>query len=272
MRLTKPVGSCKIDKHDIVKSKSLQKMTRHVLMKRQNKKLMTMMLAGALCAATIGGVAKVEPTPVSAAAVTYALTDVFTANRVNMKNDDSNVTAFQFSDDGTVTMKRNLAFKWFEGKNLAKYFTVKFAFKDLDFKSVSFEVESESAWATKDEKTKNTVTFTNGEDGMTVQVNEQDAVPVSVTAGEDLTLSLGAALDEEGNEIDGAFSVNLAIGENAFEEIGDFENVGSNWSKYTKDEMHPLVIKADVAEGDKTADVSTTMLLKEINGQTHHTP
>jgi hypothetical protein len=47
-------------------------------MKRNNKKLLTIMLAGMLCSATIGTAAAIAPVNASAAtAQSYALTDIF---------------------------------------------------------------------------------------------------------------------------------------------------------------------------------------------------
>ena len=112
-------------------------------MRRINKKLTTLMLAGALCAATIGGVVTARPFASSAdekVAKTYALSDVFSGSKAELKADetDSSLTALTFSDEGKVTFKRDLAFKWYEGKNNAKYLTLTFAFKDLNFKSFLF--------------------------------------------------------------------------------------------------------------------------------------
>ena len=92
-------------------------------MKKMNKKLTTLMLAGALCAATIGGVVTARPFASLAdekVAKTYALSDVFSVSKAELKADES-LTALTFADEGKVTFKRDLAFKWYEGKNDARY-------------------------------------------------------------------------------------------------------------------------------------------------------
>lgn len=229
-------------------------------MKKINKKWTTLMLAGALCAATLGGAAIASPVVSSAEEMKYALSDVFSTKSTTLGAKDG-VTTFNFEDDGSVTMKRDLAFKWFAGKNDARYFSVKFAFEEINFKSVSFVVESESAWATKDEKATNTVTFTNNEGVVSVAVNDGEATATTIAAMQDVTLSLA------NGETDGEFGVTLKIADGEAQTIGKFENVGSNYAEYTYNEMHPLVIKADVAEGENVADVSSVVYLKNINGQ-----
>ena len=233
-------------------------------MKKMNKKWTTLMLAGALCAATIGGV--VAANPITSVAdetepATYSLTEVFLATDAKLGADEttSSVTAFTLSDGGKVTLKRDLAFTWYEGENDARYLSLTFAFKALDFKSVSFTVESESAWATEEDKTQNVVTFTNADGKVSVKVNEQEAVETDIEAGKDVTLSLGAGV------ADGEFAVLLKTGEEA-KAIGKFENVGSNYADYEANKKLPLVISADVTDEEKS-DKTAVVLLKDINGQ-----
>lgn len=232
-------------------------------MKTINKKLTTLMLAGALCAATIGGVAVVNPVASLAdekVAKTYAVKDVFSVSSAEVKADDttSSLTALNISDDGKVTFKRDLALKWYEGKNDVKYLTMEFAFKALDFKSVSFTVESESAWATEAQKATNVVKFINENGNVSVKVNDGTAVSTQIVAGKDIKLSLAAG------EADGEFGVMLAVDGGAATKAGSFTNVGSNFAENSST-MSPLVISADVSE-DKTEE-KAVVLLKEINGQ-----
>ena len=240
-------------------------------MKKMNKKLTTLMLAGALCAATLSGVAAAKPVVSLAdeepAAVKYALTEVFATNKATLDAEkatdgdaEASLTALTLSDEGKVTLKRDLAFTWYEGKNDVKYLTVKFAFKDLKFKSVSFTVESESAWATEDGKATNVVTFTCVDEKVSVAVNDGEAVETAIIAGQDVTLALGAGAE------DGEYAVMLAVGEGEAKNVGKFVNVGSSYAEYTAGKMLPLVISADVTDDEKS-DAKAVVYLKEINNQ-----
>lgn len=235
-------------------------------MKRKNKKLTTLMLASALCAATIGGVA--FATPVSASAeVTegmYALSDVFSVKSAEIKPEE-NKTAFSFSDNGAVTFRRDLAFKWYEDKNNAKYLSMQFAFKDVNFSSVSFVVESASAWATEEEKASNTVKFTNDNGAIFASVLngtvEGEKKEVAVVAGQAFTLSLKVG------EADGEFGVALAVADGETIDLGSFTNVGANFAEYTYEKMYPLVINADMPDDAAEDKKNTVLYLTEINGQ-----
>ena len=66
MHLTKNAFRCKIKKYDIVIMQKSYKTKRHIFMKRTNNKLLTLMLAGVLCAATAGTVAATLPVKASA--------------------------------------------------------------------------------------------------------------------------------------------------------------------------------------------------------------
>ena len=232
-------------------------------MKKMNKKLTTLMLAGALCAATIGGVVTARPFASSAdekVAKTYALSDVFSVSKAELKADETNssLTALTFSDEGKVTFKRDLAFKWYEGKNNAKYLTLTFAFKDLNFKSVSFTFESEAAWATEDGKATNVITFTNNNGNVSVKVNDTES-STAIKAGQDVALSLA------GSEADGEYGVMLSVDGSATK-VGSLVNVGGNFADYSASKMLPLVISADVTDAEESEE-KAVVFLKEINGQ-----
>lgn len=227
-------------------------------MKKQNRKLTTLMLAGALCAATISGFAFAKPVTSSAEEATYALDDVFSRTSATFLM-EGKTAAFELSDDGNVSLKRDLAFAWYEGKDDAKYLSLKFAFKTLDFTSVSFTVESVSAWATTEEKATNVVKFTNKDGVVSVAVNDGESVATKITAGADVQIALKAG------EADGEFGVNVIAGGETVD-AGKFENVGANYADYTYGEMLPLQISADLAEGTNK-DKKLVVLLKDINGQ-----
>ena len=221
-------------------------------MKKQNKKLLTLMLAG-LCTVSLGASVATanasadEATTVTAS--TYAISEVFAGS--GTAGEDAGSVAFTLGNDQDMRMKRDLAFKWYEAKGEAKYLTIKFAFKELNFTSVTFKVESASSVATKDKKTTNSVKFAvkDGEvyasviHGTGDDAKEGDAVKVDVANGVTLALAEGSKFD--------TFAVN--VNETA---IGEFINVGANYSDY------PLEIKA-ATEGEAKA----VIFLKEINNQ-----
>ncbi|MBQ8308873.1 MAG: hypothetical protein IJX96_03465 [Clostridia bacterium] len=237
-------------------------------MKKTKITALTLMLASAVLSTAVGGALLInrsaadEETP-----QTYALTDVFSATNAEIGAEgegESRVTAFTLKDGGSVTMKRSLALKWYEKKGMASYFSTTFAFKTLDFESVTITMDSPSAWATKDEKATNKVVFTNGDDGVTVAVNDGEAKAFPITANEQLTLSL-----EEDMTEDGAFNVRLdRISASAVSEpIGKFTNIGANYAEYTANETYPLTIKAE-APDEATGDAAKTVVyLYDINGQ-----
>ncbi len=236
-------------------------------MKKMNKKLTTLMLAGALCVATLGGVAAANPIVSMAdsekVAKTYTLSEVFSVSNAELKPEAEavNLTAFTFSDNGKVTLKRDLAFAWYEGENEAKYLSMTFAFKELNFKSVSFTVESDPAWATEDQKATNVVKFTNENGRVKVAVNDGAAVSTNITAGGDVTLALAKG------EADGEFGVNLTVNSST-QQIGSFVNVGSNYAEYSSSGMKPLVISADVTDDvELEAEAKTVVYFKELNNQ-----
>ena len=258
-------------------------------MKKNNKTLITLLLAGMLCS-TVAGVANFSANAVASAdEVKYALESVFTAqgsttisSETLTDNEQDKATAkFSFTGkDAAVRYTNYLAFTWYEGKGEAKYLNFTFSFADTDFSHYSFAVESQSAWATEDEKVTNTVYFVNKEGVISVAVlndgeefvlnatkdqaaTETIALETAVVAKTNVTLSFGEALDEEGNKIDGAFSV-LVNGQN----VGTFENVGANWSEYKYEDtyaerMFPLVISGTASEGKET----TSLYFKQLNGQ-----
>lgn len=258
-------------------------------MKRNNKKLITLLLAGTLGVAA-AGVATLDKKVASAADATYALSDVFASSDGAIIGaaalSEKQTTKFTFDKDSTsIRYRRNLAFAWYEGKDDAKYFNMEFAFADLDFETYAFAVESKSAWATEDEKVTNTVYFANREGVVSVAVlndgeefvkadkpaegnnpavskTETVALTTAIAANETVTLSLKKGTD------DGEFEVYVNE-----QYIDSFTNVGSNWSEYVyeneyADRMFPLQFIGDVVDVAAGQEAKTTSLfLQSINGQ-----
>lgn len=228
-------------------------------MKKMNKKLITLMFAGALCAATMGAAMQKNGVEASAAtAQSYTLSNVFTTTNVKTEavgnTDGSKVTSFVFKDEGTVLLRqRDLALKWYTGAKdsngnvVATYLNAKFAFADLNFEKIVMTVECGSAWASEDDKAINTVTFTN--DGTDVYAAVNDGTAKKVAKDIDFTLAEGAD--------DGEYKVMING-----EEIGSFTNVGAYYSDYSEG-FKPLTFKAEVKEGQET----TALNLLNLNGQ-----
>lgn len=293
------------------KGESLQNIARQLLMKKKKITVISLMLATAAVSAAVGGALLSEKLTASAAE-TYTLTDVFSTSSATVATHEVTVggetkaaTAFEFSDEGSVTLKRNLAYKWYAKKGDSKegqvnYFTLKFAFKTLDFQTVTFSMDTTSAWATSDNKATNSVRFRKeggvvkayvidgaiveydyaaDESKLTAEQKEfkakedalcASAVVVNVTGENDeITLTLednavgGAAYD------DGEFGVLLSVNGGQAEKLGNFVNVGANYAEYAYNDTLPLAIKADLgantAEG--IADKRATVILKELNKQ-----
>ena len=240
-------------------------------MKRKKSTAITLTLAAAVVSATLGGALLGKNVSSSADdAATYELTNVFTVSNdatVAADSTDAAKTAFTLPNDGSVTFARNLAFKWFEKSDSANYLTLKFSFKDANFKTVTFSFDSPSAWATKDDKATNVVTFTkNAEGNVEVKVNGNAATTIAAAdVNKALTLQLGEKTDAN----DGEFTVSLSVDGTAqtMSEDSKFTNVGANYATYSKSsKTYPLVVTAELAD-DAAEDASTVVLLSEINGQ-----
>ncbi|MBQ8230241.1 MAG: hypothetical protein IJZ32_06070 [Clostridia bacterium] len=239
-------------------------------MKRKNKKLITLILAGAMCATMVGGFVAHSSVRSTAAETTYALSEIFAETKGDA-DDETDVigaekrgdattetAAFTLADGDSVWYKNDLAFKWFKAKNDPQYLTMKFALKDLNFKSLTFTVESDSSVASEDEKAINSVKLVNDNgvkayvvNGKTDGVKDEDKKDVPLAAGDDVTIAL-----KEGTEY-GEFKVELNG-----TDIGSFKNVGSNYANYSYEETYPLTIEAKCDGTNKTV-----VYLNEINGQ-----
>lgn len=239
-------------------------------MKRKNKKLITLLLAGAMCATMVGGFVAQNSVRSTAAETTYALSELFAETKgdaddetdvigAEKKGDATTETAaFTLADGDSVWYKNDLAFKWFKAKDEAQYLTMKFALKDLNFKSLTFTVESDSSVASEDEKAINSVKLVNDNgvkayvvNGKTDEVEDGDKKDVTLTAGDEVVIAL-----KEGTEY-GEFKVEFNG-----TEIGSFKNVGSNYANYSYEETYPLTIEAKCDGTNKTV-----VYLNEINGQ-----
>lgn len=242
-------------------------------MKRKNKKLITLLLVGTMCATMVGGFVARSSVRSTAAETTYALSEIFAETKgdaddetdvigAEKRGDATTETAsFTLADGDSVWYKNDLAFKWFkakdddETKGEAQYLTMKFALKDLNFKSLTFTVESDSSVASEDEKAINSVKLINDNGAVKAYVvngkTDGEKKDVTFAAGETFTIAL-----KEGTEY-GEFKVELNG-----TELGSFKNVGANYANYSYEENYPLTIEAECEGTNKTV-----VYLNEINGQ-----
>lgn len=245
-------------------------------MKRKKFTGVMLMLATAVVSTAMGGalLARNAVAEESTTASLYSVSSIFSTTDAeitseNVENEE--ITAFKISDDGKVTMTRNLALAWYEAKNVAKYFSMSFSFKELNFDSVSITMDSPSAWATKDNKATNVVTFEKASDAVVVYVNKdmtQNAVntPAATIPTADATGKITLSLAESQTGVDGEFAVKISVNDVALtmdESVSKFVNVGANYATYSYEETLPLTISVD-----SSAEEPSVILLTELNGQT----
>ncbi len=233
-------------------------------MKRKDKKLTTLLLAGALSvSAVFGAVALNDGKVVSAdesKAQTYALTDIFSATSATLDaeklGEESAKTAkFTVKDGGKVAIKRNLAFKWAQADG-AKYLSMTYAFGAMSFKTVDFVMESESSLT--EENAKNILRFEKNDkgEGVLAYVVQDGASEEEIEAAKEEAANapLAIAVNEEFTvafaEAEGYDQFDITVNGT---KVGTFTHVGKNYAN------NPLSITAKDAEA--------VVYLDEINGQ-----
>ena len=107
-------------------------------MNRKNNKLLTLMLAGMLCTATVGAVAATSSVDASAAtsAKTYALSTVFetsASSTSKVKGNEDGKSVLTLANGGSIALKNNLAIKWFSAKDPPEYMSLAVTFADVKF-------------------------------------------------------------------------------------------------------------------------------------------
>ena len=151
-----------------------------------------------------------------------------------------------YKDGGKFTLKqRDLAWKWYEGKEAVKYLTVELALADTNFKTVTLALETASAMATEEGKTVNKLVFTAEGGKVYASVNpEKDAV---ATSGKevDATKTLAITLNQTGTEY-GEYNVTVSG-----EAVGVFKNVGATFGEYASSSattpLTPFTVQAEMA-------------------------
>lgn len=241
-------------------------------MKKNNKKLLTLILAGALCVSTLSGVAAMKGITSSAADNgKWELGDIFVKESnaaYSITDDDNKDMQITLRDNSVIRTKRNLALKWFDGKDSAKYLNFKFALADTNFESVSFKVETTSAVANADNKAINTVKFVNNNGTVSVYVFEGEEETGDETKYPVDVVGKTAKIELAAGENDGEFGVKLTVGDAAAISIGSFKNVGANYAEYTAGSMVPFAISATIPTNTADDKNTTVVALKELNGQT----
>ena len=230
------------------------------MIKKQRNKLLTLLVAGAIGTATLGGVAMANGVT-AGAEETYSMSTVFSTSSATLKKDgdaETGALKMEIKDAGKVSYTRDLALKWFTKEEnspvTAKYMAMSFTLADTNFEKLTFAFETESLTATKDGKSIHEVVFTN--DGTTVKVKVGDGDETEVaTPTEKFTLALSEGASSE------EFTATLS--QTATVATGKFTNIGSNFAEWdTSSELSSFVVKAETAN-DQVASV----LLHEINGQ-----
>lgn len=233
------------------------------MIKKQKNKLLTLLVAGMIATAGFGGATLANATAdtTETASYTPAISTIFSTTSATLDKDGavdvSGDLKMQIKNGGKVDYRRDLALKWYEGANDAKYMSMSFKLANTNFSKLTFTVETESLTATKDGKAINQIVFTKTNDDVFVKVNEGTEYPVAIENGasKKLTVSLGAGQAEN------QFDVLLTEEGSAQKSIGTFENISVNFAEYDSGETSSLKVEATNTEG--TADV----LFYELNGQ-----
>ena len=265
-------------------------------MKKQNKKLITLLLAGAFCCSAAIGVASLqsvrsfadESSSSAATAVTYDLNKIFTSTAV-VKGEEQ--ATLQIGNGERAGYRNAVALKWFDGtqdssdKYVAQYFNLQFAFADANFTTITLSMDSASSVASENGKATNKIKFvkdaSSTADALVLDVTvisddgEEQVIgnKLNVAVGEKLTLSLTESFACKYSD---QFEV-LLTNENGLlnSGAGIFKNVGANYAAYstTKDkEKYPLLFTAETVEtaastADKKEYEKTKVCIYSLNGQ-----
>lgn len=206
---------------------------------------------------------------------TYSPSGVFSAGTggsvgASEKGDEEGAKAFvqfTFSDKGKVHFRRDLALKWYEGKDDVKYFSASFAFGDINFEKFTITFESAEENISKDGKSTNEIVFTARDSAdmlLDVVINEEES---TLTVAKDKDIEI--AFNEDGCEI-GEFNVLVSSDGAAMQSAGKFKNVGGYFMEYRSSSSStpntPMTFTAELPENAESG-AKQTMLVKSLNGQ-----
>ncbi len=228
-------------------------------MKKMNKNIITLMLAGALL--TGAGFASLKPATVSAdepTGKTYALEGkdgIFTSSVSGVIGSEQvaskETTAFTLKNGESVEYNNSLAYAWNTAVG-AKYLNFTFSFKELNFTSMSFVFENAPAQATKNNKSVNTLKFTQEGGALKAGVlngDEKTTTMTDVATNDTYVLTVAPTAEYGEYEV----FINTVS-------VGKMTNIGAKFADAA--EVDTLVIKAESAEG-----VSSVVRLHNLNGQ-----
>lgn len=185
---------------------------------------------------------------------TYSMTSVFTAadNAAVQSGTygETNYTSMVFPDGGKVSYRQDLAYKWMTADG-AEYFSLEFAFGEKNFTSFTLTFESEENSKTSDDKTVNTITFTNYSGAVKAKVNDGGEIDVDTSA------AVKVAFAAPSDSLSGKYDI-LINGVTA----GQFENVAGTYAEYSASSLVPLTFSSSV-ENDGTQEI----YFISLNGQ-----
>ncbi len=245
-------------------------------MKHQKSRFLTLTFASLLGAAALCGGAftafadEASTETTTASPAKYSVTTVFTADKFD---DNSDYVAFSLKNGGSATLsKRDLAWKWFTGKedDQVQYLNFKLQFADTNFETITVNLETATATANEDNKAVNKLVFTN--DGGTVYVSVNDADPkagnhvVNVASDNVITVSI----NQKGIDEIGAFNVLVNDTEDVAnaKSVGQFINVGAAYGEYASSSSSTQItpFKITATQSDAVTE-PTVVRLVELNGQ-----
>ena len=236
------------------------------MIRNQKNKLLTLLVAGVISTAALGGAAMSSHTA-KAAESTYSMSTIFTTSQASLsKNGDTETGDFkmELSNGGKVSYTRDLAFKWYAKSGTTveeKYMNMDFTLTGTDFTELVFTFEAASLKATKDDKAINKVVFTKDGDKVKVGVNDSTTL-FDVDTTKKLTLSL-AALDPSTAGVNDSFAVVLTEEGGKTSTIGAFNNISVNFAEYdTTKKIYSFAVTAKTEN-----DAKASLLLHQINGQ-----
>ncbi len=225
------------------------------------------------------------PATARAYANTYAPSSIFSAGTggtvsASEKGEEEDAKAyieFSFSDGGKVHYRRDLALKWYESKDSVRYFSMAFAFGEINFEKLTIAFESAEENISKEAKATNSVVFEKDADETKIKAsvrnadfNEDDDSAalhtVSVDKDKDILLSFDDSTDCEIGE----FNVGIKSGDGASEILGKFTNVGGYYMEYRSSSSStpntPMTFTAEFP-AESASDLRQKMLMKSLNGQ-----
>ena len=198
-------------------------------------------------------------------------------------SDGNSYVQLTLDNEGKAHFRHDLALKWYAEKasdgeeaakdnevgatpeGEAKYFTMDFAFKEVNFETFTITFVSAEENVSKEGKSTNAVVFTK--DGSTlraaVKVGEADAGE-AVTVSNDATADITLTFNQNGDQANaGAFDVivnNITVGE--------FKNIGGYYLEYSTS-RDPMTFEAVGGDLALTSNAKQQIVyVKSINGQT----